>query len=344
MDTTCTNKQSQKFHVDFGKTKVKAYTPKSHYKLNKDHRHDADRRENYPNGYVEEWSSHNSTIYDNDIRSHKITKKYLPHPNIKNGEGKDFLTKNLVNPYIKNSQQYQRKNINRESRTHDVQNSLSSKNHKIISSENIKDISSNKIRCGFKESAVDATTRGEQSSHPQRIFDPTKLHLVVEEDFVFSEEISGSQSLINSSFVQNNFKPVSMILSIQQNQMLTKNNFYDISFNTGMLEGEGITINEMGNIITFKDDGSYRFEISGEAILFSDVDVNLVFFSEKFTDDIKSFSETKIPRDERKLQLRGIPTILPLQKDQNIIVRLIPVPDESIILSEGTRLLIHRVA
>lgn len=140
------------------------------------------------------------------------------------------------------------------------------------------------------------------------------------------------------------FTPVSIILSINSNLLLNKDNSYDVRFNTGMLEGSGICINDTGNIITFQDEGSYRFEISGEGALFSDVEVSLIYFSDKFPDDIKPFSETIIPKDEGKLQLRGIPTILPLQRGQTIIPRLIPTPDESILLLSGTRLLIHRVA
>lgn len=141
-----------------------------------------------------------------------------------------------------------------------------------------------------------------------------------------------------------NFKPVSIILSTQDNILLNKENNYEVKFSTGMIEGDGININERGDLITFKYDGSYRFEICGEAILFSDVDVNLIYDSDKFSTDIKQFSIIKIPKDEGKLQLRGIPTILPLQKNQTIRTRLLPIPEESIVLLGGTRLLIHRVA
>lgn len=140
------------------------------------------------------------------------------------------------------------------------------------------------------------------------------------------------------------FHAVSIILSTDNNLLLNADNSYDIRFNTGMVEGNSISINETGNIITFTDEGSYRFEISGEATLFSDVDVKLVYFNEKFPADIKPFNETNIPKDEGKLQLRGIPTILPIQKNQSIIARLVPTPDETIVLFAGVRLLVHRVA
>ena len=140
------------------------------------------------------------------------------------------------------------------------------------------------------------------------------------------------------------FKPISFILSTNDNLLLNKDTSYSVRFSTGILEGEGVCINETGDMLTFQDNGSYRFEICGEAVLFSDVDVKLVYFNESFTEDIRSFSEINIPKNEGKLYLRGIPTILPLQRNQSITIKLIPEPDESIILLGGTRLLIHRVA
>lgn len=141
-----------------------------------------------------------------------------------------------------------------------------------------------------------------------------------------------------------NSKMVSIILSTQNSILLNEEKSYDIRFSTGVLEGSGITINEAGNVIGFDNEGSYRFEICGEAAVFSDVDVKLIYSSEDFAEDIKPFSEITIPKEEGKLILRGIPTILPLHKGQKIIPRLIPTPKESIIVHAGTRLLIHRVA
>lgn len=140
------------------------------------------------------------------------------------------------------------------------------------------------------------------------------------------------------------YLPTSVILSTTSNLILTAETAYDIHFSTGIAEGGGVTINEAGNIITFLEEGSYRFEIGGEAAPFSDVTVKLVFSSDKFTEDLLPFTETIVPKDEGKLLLRGIATILPIQKDQTVITRLIPDPDESIALLANTRLLIHRVA
>jgi hypothetical protein len=141
-----------------------------------------------------------------------------------------------------------------------------------------------------------------------------------------------------------NFNAVSIIVSVQNNLLLNKENNYQVRFSTGVLEGSGISINEAGSVITFDEEGSYRFELCGEATLFSDVDVTLVYDSDKFSPEIIAFSRTKVPKLETTLQLRGIPTILPIQKGQTIVTRLLPTPDESIMLIAGARLLIHRVA
>ena len=66
--------------------------------------------------------------------------------------------------------------------------------------------------------------------------------------------------------------------------------------------------------------------------------------TKQFVDDIKLFSETKIPRNEGNLQLRGISTILPIENRQTVIVKIVPETDESIMLLGGTRLLIYKVA
>jgi hypothetical protein len=185
------------------------------------------------------------------------------------------------------------------------------------------------------------TDRSEWGSSIKAPYDPDiHKHLTTQSSTTSKHDISPKPV----SNISPGFHAVSIILSTENNLLLNSDNTYDIRFNTGMVEGNGISINETGNIITFTEDGSYRFEISGEATLFSDVDVKLIYFNENFTEEIKSFNETAIPKDEGKLQLRGIPTILPIQKNQSIIARLLPTPDETIILFAGARLLIHRVA
>ena len=214
---------------------------------NYDHRIRSDRKDNYPNGYLEDWSSNLSDI--------SLSSKHISPPPINNS--------NL--PYT------------------------SLNNSSILS-----DISINL-----------------EKSNPIQPF---------------------------------TYKPVSIILSTQSNILLNKDNNYTIRFSTGMIEGSGISINTDGNEITFHDEGSYRFEICGDGAPFSDVDIKLVFYSDIFTSEVKPFSEISVPKDDGKLQLRGLATILPIQKNQKISPRLIAFPDESIVLIDNTRLLIHRVA
>ena len=140
------------------------------------------------------------------------------------------------------------------------------------------------------------------------------------------------------------FHAVSMILSISNDLALEKDGFHNLKFSNGMVEGKGISINSNGDIITFEEDGSYKFEICGEGVVYSDVDVKVVYHSDKFPSGVAEFSETKIPREDSKLILRGIPTILPMKSGQTIVVRIMPSSDETIVIFGGTRLLIYRVA
>jgi len=140
------------------------------------------------------------------------------------------------------------------------------------------------------------------------------------------------------------YNPVSLALSLQNNILLTADGSYNIQFSTGMLEGSGISINESGDSIKFYEDGSYQFTICGDATPFSDVSAKLVYHHPSFNDDIKIFSQTDIPQENGKLQLRGLITTLPLRKNQEIQVKIIPTPNESIIVMAGTRLLVHRIA
>lgn len=164
----------------------------------------------------------------------------------------------------------------------------------------------------------------------------------VSSNSVNTQKDKSSPESINNDL--HGFNPISVSLLVENNTILNKDNNYEIRFSTGIRDGTGATISETGKFITFHNDGSYQFEICGEATLFSDVDVSLIYHSDKFTSDIKPFTVTKIPTDEGKIHLRGIPTILPIQKGQMIRVKLVPTPDESIMLLGGTRLLIHRVA
>lgn len=139
------------------------------------------------------------------------------------------------------------------------------------------------------------------------------------------------------------FIPVSINLGLQNNLLLNKGNSYIITFSAGIVDSNGFKINK-GNEIKFRYEGSYMFEITGEATVFSDVNVTLIYQSDDFNKDIIPFTKTKISKNENMLQLKCIPTILPIKHNQKVIVKLTANPDENIMVMEGLRLLIHRVS
>lgn len=142
----------------------------------------------------------------------------------------------------------------------------------------------------------------------------------------------------------NGFNPASIILSTVDNTLLTKENDYEIRFSAAAIKGDGIDVNKDGNILSIDNDGDYRCEIAGEATPYSDVNAKLIYYSPNFNSELSIFTETDIPKNGNQLSLRGIPTILPITGKQNIKVKIVPDSDESIVLSAGTRLIIHRVA
>lgn len=326
-------------------------TFKSSVKSNKDYRLCSDKRENYPNGYVEEWSLlSDSTDHENNKHGSKyeinetfqLDDEY--HPNPQKSYGFSSQSNYIAKSNLNKPQHKRHHNIRKDrlaTYSDDLkppQSSLANYKSSLIKMNTIPvkpshyppQVNNHSLITDKKlsQSKLDRQTsqKGTITSHPN----------LGKEILSEKGNLSEAKSL--------SFRPVSIILSTQDNLLLNKENGYEIRFSTGMLEGKGISINETGNAITFQDDGSYRFEICGEAALFSDVDVSLTYDSDKFLPDIQQFSTVKIPKDEGKLQLRGIPTILPLQKNQIIVPKLIPIPDESILLIGGTRLLIHRVA
>lgn len=283
---------------------------------NKEHRLRADKRDNFPNGYLEDPSVPSDSSIHNNPASTIVTSTRRHSPTHSNHRSKPL---NILNYYP----------------THELQYSSNTK--RLVSSPGKPPKSSSHIK------SKDLIIGKDQESTNYKFgsFDPTDESVLSRSINEYITKKDCSSDLLTKS---SKFNPVSIILSTQNNILLTKENSYDVRFSTGMIEGSGLSINQAGNLITFQDEGSYRFEISGEATPFSDVDVKLIYYSPGFSEDIRAFSEIIIPKDEGKLQLRGIPTILPIQKGQTIIPRLIPNPDESIVLMANTKLLIHRVA
>lgn len=134
-------------------------------------------------------------------------------------------------------------------------------------------------------------------------------------------------------------KWTSMILRVAENIKLEKRR---LVFSSGMVEGTGITVNAAGDTLTFNQDGSYLFELSGEAVASTFETVKVVYETDKFPKDIATFAEVTPYRKGNTLTLRGIPTILPLKEGQKIQVKF--VGGDPVTVLADTRLLIYRVA
>lgn len=158
----------------------------------------------------------------------------------------------------------------------------------------------------------------------------------------YVEECKGHRC--SKSSKSSSFTPVSMILSTSNNQILTIDTFYDIKFNIGIVEGKGISISKDGLTLTFDKAGSYRFEIYGDVNVFSDVEIKLIFSSPDMPEEMKYFSQLKLNKQDSKVLLQGISTILPLNAKQNITVKLLPNRDENVLVAANTRLSVYRVA
>lgn len=140
------------------------------------------------------------------------------------------------------------------------------------------------------------------------------------------------------------YSPVAATLVLSHDALLTQDQGYDIKFSAGMMEGTGLVVSEDGGEVTVSRAGSYRFEVCGSALTFSDVGARLLFHSDTLPDDMQPFAATTLTSTEGAYSLRGISTILALEAGQVIQTRLVPEQAESVIVHSGLRWMIHRVA
>lgn len=133
----------------------------------------------------------------------------------------------------------------------------------------------------------------------------------------------------------------SIVLNVDHNTILTKDNNYCIKFNTGLKLSSIIRMNEAGDKITFRDKGNYSFTLCGEATSLGENNAKIVFSSDKFKKNIKQFTETSVIKVNNKLYLRS-ETLLPICDNQTVSVKLIPENDSPIVIISGTRLIISQ--
>jgi hypothetical protein len=144
--------------------------------------------------------------------------------------------------------------------------------------------------------------------------------------------------------VSTTYTPVAATLVVTTNLMLNHEQGYDIKFSAGMMEGCGLVVSDDGSHVTVTRAGSYRCEVCGSAVSFSDVGARLLFFSDTMSEEMQVFAETAITGIEGTYGLRGISTILSFEADQVLRVRLLPDQPETIMVHSGFRWMIHRVA
>lgn len=150
----------------------------------------------------------------------------------------------------------------------------------------------------------------------------------------------------NADNQSDDFNHVSLILLNNVDRILTHDTGYEVMFNSGILEGTGLSVNKRGSHIKFNHDGSYVFELLGDVI--EDVpegEIKLVFCCDNFQDETKQFSETILHRKfDSFLSLNNSKTILPINKGQIVSVKIIPSNHEPIALLKGSKFLVYRIA
>lgn len=156
---------------------------------------------------------------------------------------------------------------------------------------------------------------------------------------------SNTSSQVNK-IADSKFEGVSLILINDVDRILIKDNSYQVMFNSGILEGSGITVNKSGSEFTFHNEGSYMFELIGDIV--EDIpegEIKVVFHSDQFKDDIRPFNETILHRkNEQYITINNSKCILPINNNQTISVKIIPENSQPIGLLKGSKLHIYRVA
>ena len=154
-----------------------------------------------------------------------------------------------------------------------------------------------------------------------------------------------TEPVSSKSRAKTHFNHISIILTTNDDYVTNTETSYKLRFSNGILDGKGIDIGKSGDTITFASAGSYKFELSGESLAFTDPgSVYFKIYSTDFNDEIGSFGEIKVPQQGNTLLLHGLSTLLPIKTGQQISLHLIPEVHDSIVVKANTRLIIHRVA
>lgn len=139
-------------------------------------------------------------------------------------------------------------------------------------------------------------------------------------------------------------KSSSMTLMLDYDALITNEDDYTLSFNLGMVDGECISTNDEGNQIIFNVAGLYKFEVIGSAFTNANVEKVMLIYDYGKKTNISQFCEILLFQYEsNNINLIGTSAVLPVDIDEKIKVRLVPIPDENITILSGARLIVYRV-
>lgn len=124
------------------------------------------------------------------------------------------------------------------------------------------------------------------------------------------------------------------------NIMINKDNKYALNFSEGMSSGNKISINKNGDKIHFKKAGTYKFDLNGTAVPKNEVKLEIIFHSNLFTKDMRSFTHIPLHKTGDNFTF-SVSTCFPICKGQIVSIHLIPDVYEDIILLDRTRLTIQ---
>jgi hypothetical protein len=139
-----------------------------------------------------------------------------------------------------------------------------------------------------------------------------------------------------------NYQPSALILTTLDNISINPENQYKVRFQTGFIDGD-IIANDNGQELIFENKGTYRFELVGIAVPRSEADITLIYDSPQFDEELESLANTLLPYRSGQVAFNTT-TVLPIEANQSISVRLVCEADETALLLSHTRLIIHRIA
>jgi hypothetical protein len=186
-----------------------------------------------------------------------------------------------------------------------------------------------KRRIGCKDSNRTKNCKGENLKEKK-----SSIHIVSETADIRSLRV-GSQSPFNH---------VALLLTTTVDAILTKEKSYEVVFNTGMLEGAGISVDRRGSHITFSNSGTYLFQLFGEIIEDKPDGAVDIIFESNFGEDVSPLATTTLNRGaDVYTNIGNGSTLLPLREGQIVSLKIVPSNSLPLALLKGCKLIIFRV-